>query len=1501
MKILRSWLLAETLAIVLAAEAAVTPAAARAAFRHTHRRPPAVEAPAASAPTAAVDAAAPTRSGWVRLPGHVLPALVGATRVPPPVIPDQLAATSPGAQPVTIIVVLTRDRQAAFDRYLRDLYDRRSPNFRHFLSQRQIADRFGPSERSYARVRTYLEVNGFQIVEDAPNRLTLTVRGTRDDAARAFDVEIADYQRGGRTFFANAGEPALPADLAPHVQAVAGLSDFAAPDRVDKEQFLNACEAITVAFGLLALGLEVLALPVALAALLCFLVHWFAQPPTKPKPPPNPPYDKPRKRRRRRGRAIERGIATTAPDQTQEVDGTGQIVGLVEFDTFQTSDVADFLTLFKMPAAQLANVTQVHVNGGATAGANQSEVLIDIDAILVAAPGARVVVYDAPFRGAGNSFQPVLNRMISDGVTVISNSWAYCEDQTSLADVQSIDAILQNAAAAGVSVFSGSGDTGSTCLDGAANTIPVPADSPHVTAVGGTRLTLDPAYLYGSETWWDGGASTPITGQGGFGTSKFFPRPSYQDGLTASANRSVPDVAVNADPATGIVICQASDGGCPTGKLYGGTSLAAPTWAAFAALLNDSEGVNLGELNPSIYPLANSVGFHSAVSMGSDFAHVGLGSPNLNPLDLLLGGNTVGAVDAGSSDVYEAAQTVSGWQLPPVFPVPADGTSTSMVAVVLRDANGDTVSGKTVTLAAMGGSAVIAPPSGVTNVANGAVVFQVTDTTPEPVVLHATDTTDGIPITQTASIDFGVPPAAQAGINAAPPAVTADGVSFATITVTLKDAQNHPTPGKEVAISQGTGHSVITAPVPAVTDGSGSIQFTATDVVTETVTYSAVDLTDGNLTLPTNAQIDFGSGLACVGNPAMPPTGLNGYGVRTFASGFASGPLSFGNVNFGGCAGVFTPAFLSGSVYFTSFFNGDVFKLGASGGAVAPGDKLSTIGPTLGWPVVGPGGKLYATRVATTGDFNTGAIVELDPSTGAVLRNVVSNVRCPDGLVVDPLSGDLFFDDECFGAGSDDPTIHRVRNPATVSPTVDVYATLPSTPNAQIAIAPSGTLYVATSYTSPIGNVVRVTGTSGPTPPTVTTLAGVQTSYWVNIGSTDQNGEVKWLITVANGKVQLTDITASPPATVVEMASNVGGGTFGPDGCLYMPEPSAIYRLTDPSGGCNYAGVSIALSPTTVTPNPLQGTSQSFTATLHGGAAPVGTEVFFQVTGANTLLKMIPTDASGQAMFTYTAVHAGQDTVLARTTVGNSSLISNPAVLTWDAGQHVTFLSLNSTSAAGSGGQPTTVSAQLVDTSAAPETPLAGQPIQFSLGGAQCGAKTDAGGVATCQLTPPAPGLDTLTATFAGTNTLTPAMASLSFNAVGAPCVPLDCDDADGCTTDTCANGQCGHTTAAGYAGVTCYVDAIGSTLQAAAATDVKKGVRKSLQHKQRSISKLLVKAQGGGKKGNRARKRADKQLGGLVKRLRKLHSPKITMALDQQLGTLAGKAKTLLDALPAS
>src|SRR5262249_43374642 len=132
-------------------------------------------------------------------------------------------------EPVTLTITLKREDPAGFDRYLQDVYDARSPRFRHFLSQSQIASRFGPTKKAYDQVLAYLKQNGFTLTQGSANRLTLTVQGTRAQAERAFSLAIREYELGNRGFFANDSDPLLPAKISRDVQAIAGLNNAGAP------------------------------------------------------------------------------------------------------------------------------------------------------------------------------------------------------------------------------------------------------------------------------------------------------------------------------------------------------------------------------------------------------------------------------------------------------------------------------------------------------------------------------------------------------------------------------------------------------------------------------------------------------------------------------------------------------------------------------------------------------------------------------------------------------------------------------------------------------------------------------------------------------------------------------------------------------------------------------------------------------------------------------------------------------------------------------------------------------------------------------------------------------------------------------------------------------------------------------------------------------------------------------------------------------------------------
>ena len=1278
----------------------------------------------------------PAAGNMVTLKGEV-PAALGRSK--------KIHRGNAGKEPLTLTIVLKRTDQRGFEKFLNGLQDPRSSIYRQYLGPSEQADRFGPNLQTYAEVRDWLARNGFTLADDSLNRLTVTVHGTRADAEKAFHVRLDDYRQGNRTFYSNDRDPRLPAGIAARVQAVIGLNNIARPVHAGATDIVlppqydpkgSLASSCWYAAQLLEVGKPRPFVIGGLSGYFCMaqqlnMLNLLAS----SQPPPAA------------DEALNRFSAISS------AAGTGQKIGLLEFDNFVTSDVRDFLNLIGRSSSQFSQLSQVHVAGGAGApGPQESEVLLDIDAVMSLAPGAQVVVYDGPFNGRG-SFQTMFNAMINDGVNVISNSWAYCEDQTTLADVQSIDSILASAGAAGISVLNGSGDNGSTCLNGSANTCHVPASSPNATAVGGTTPNRSVGGLYGNETWW----SSALGGQGGFGVSRFFGRPSYQNGLTNMNRRSVPDVTAPADPLTGYFICQAGNGGCPTNLLYGGTSVAAPVWAAFVAVLNQKENRALGFLNPKLYPLANTSAFHSPAELGSDFQHVGLGSPNVNLLHLALTGGTAGAFSVAKSTVAAYPPTVV-----------ADGQTQAGVVVSLLDANGNSISGQTVQLTMNGGShAVITTLNSVSNVSNGAALFTVTDTFLETVTFTAT--VNGIPLSQHPTVQFVSRPAAAGSIVAGPSTVNANGSDTTTITVTLQDANGNPSPNKLVNLSQGNGSSTITG-TTASTDATGKVQFTAFNSVTQAVTYTAVDVTDGNLPVPGSAVVNFvnASGFCAGTNSYRFGTAAPGYAVSTFASSF---PLDC----FSGIGPIGLAFDASGNLLVGDAHIDGIYKFGSQGGVAGP---ATAVGGVNG----GSAGNLTGLAFAKDGRFygmlsNGNNLVELNPANAAVIRLVVHlNGGSRFALAFDPLSGDL------FAAGFDG--IERISNYASGTAIVTHYS---AGDFDGIVFAPDGTLYVAAELQ---GAIYRVSGTNTPTPGTATLIAFIPGGPDGMALEPNAANPARPILFVNRNDGAITRVdTSLLPATPVNPCGApctdiyTGGSrgdfvTVGPSGCLYATQSERIIRITKADGTCsllpNSVAPQLALTPENVQPSPAQGTAVTFTATLKNVASPANIPISLFINGANPSLHLVNTDATGKAVFTYTGVATGTDRVFASADLGSSAISSNEAVVGWTAGKHSSFLTLNQSPSSGVPNQPLTLAANLVDISVLPPVPVSGASVTLTFASQTCVATTNANGTGSCAVTPAvAPGSYPLNATFAATSTLLASSAKKTVNLIDAAPQPV--------------------------------------------------------------------------------------------------------------------------------
>jgi hypothetical protein len=280
--------------------------------------------------------------------------------------------------------------------------------------------------------------------------------------------------------------------------------------------------------------------------------------------------------------------------------GSGQTVGLLEFDGYAASDIASYEGQAGLPAVPLSNVLLDGYDG--SAGQNSDEVSLDIEMAVSMAPGlSSVVVYeDVPSAPTGDT---ILNEMAtpSHGEPLslqLSASWTFPTDPNT-------EQIFQEFAAQGQSYFNASGDSDAYASPGS---VPTPAGDTNITIVGGTTLTTSgPGGSWQSEKAWNWGYKANAgsdVGTGGGITS--FPIPPWQQGIDMSVNqgsttsRNIPDVALTADNIWVIY------GNGQSGE-FGGTSCASPLWAAFIALVNQqaqSYGKPpAGFVNPAIYAL----------------------------------------------------------------------------------------------------------------------------------------------------------------------------------------------------------------------------------------------------------------------------------------------------------------------------------------------------------------------------------------------------------------------------------------------------------------------------------------------------------------------------------------------------------------------------------------------------------------------------------------------------------------------------------------------------------------------------------------------------------------------------------------------------------------------------------------------------------------------------------------------------------------------------------
>ena len=504
---------------------------------------------------------------------------------------------APSEASLTVAVLL---RPSSPDAFEHDVQRQRRLDLAAFLYRHQ------PRKEAVQALHSFAAGSGLGLAPVGGDPFLWHLTGSVSAFEKALSLTFRERHSGERAVRYPASEPMLPAGLAPHVTALVGLDTLAVA--------------------------------------------------------------RPLHRRPRRLDMLANGGQGFFPQDIRNVYGVpagevgkGSRIGLLEFSSGY--DPADLTAFWRHHGISRSLPLFEGVLGGAndaSGGPADAEATLDIAWAGAIAPAAQLVVLEAPAGRSDASFAASLVTAFHVAVMrqppfdAISISYGDGESSFAPASLHAMEQVAKTAALLGVSVLIASGDQGSYGLHEVSLPLAhagAPADLPHATAVGGTHLETAPDGSRLLERAW---SDTNQNGASGGGISQVFPVPSFQaavklpSAIDGGVGRGIPDVALNADPDTGYALIVGQ-----MATVIGGTSAAAPIWAAFVALWNGARrsagNPPLGYLNPGLYALSGN-GFYDITKGNNAYfgvpgydagpgwdAVTGWGSPLVGALGNLLG------------------------------------------------------------------------------------------------------------------------------------------------------------------------------------------------------------------------------------------------------------------------------------------------------------------------------------------------------------------------------------------------------------------------------------------------------------------------------------------------------------------------------------------------------------------------------------------------------------------------------------------------------------------------------------------------------------------------------------------------------------------------------------------------------------------------------------------------------------------------------------------------
>ena len=474
----------------------------------------------------------------------------------------------------------------------------------------RFATSLGISDATAQKVANFFNAQGL-VTQLSKLRTYQSLQGKASTFARLFQTKFVIHRYNGRQFYAPATAPKIPSLLAGQIAAITGLDNYSVHPvpalQITRAPRASTCGALDCNPGD----------PTLLTA--AQVAHAYG-------------YDT----------LYQRGL-----------HGENMSINLVEIDGSYLDDIQNYLSCIHYQGHLAVN----NVDGAPTDA--QGESTLDIEMAAGLAPSANINLYQTDGNADGDTWTQVndeLQQIINANTNtasaggVVSISLGIDEPDITSNDVTALDSSLrQLTQVEHMTVFVASGDCGAfasgTFLD---LTVSYPASDPWAVGVGGTTLTLTDQGLRAKEVTWSQFPNVFSCnndwGSGG-GNSSMFARPNWQNATGVNNNhsdnmRQVPDVAAVANNLAAYF-----EGGWDA---VGGTSAAAPIWAAGQALVNEDTIKQTGSFGygPQLYyEVADAQGGSNAyydVTSGNNLYYTatkgwdyttGLGTPNLANFD----------------------------------------------------------------------------------------------------------------------------------------------------------------------------------------------------------------------------------------------------------------------------------------------------------------------------------------------------------------------------------------------------------------------------------------------------------------------------------------------------------------------------------------------------------------------------------------------------------------------------------------------------------------------------------------------------------------------------------------------------------------------------------------------------------------------------------------------------------------------------------------------------